>query len=248
MEVAEGVHHFATGPFNWYVIDEGGRLTLVDAGFPGHYEVFAEGVRSLGRELKDVAAILLTHAHADHLGFAERVRRLTLAPVFIHRADVEKSRRRLQLPWIGLLSHAWRPYTAKMLTVATLHGVFPGQPVGKAFGFEDGASLDVPGRPIALHVPGHTPGEAAFYLPARKILISGDTLITRDLYTGREGEPTLAGEGLNYDTRLAAQSLDRLRGLGRLTMLPGHGRPWVGDMAQAVDGARASERSIQRSR
>ena len=35
MELVKGVHHFQTGPFNWYVVEEAGRITLVDAGFPG---------------------------------------------------------------------------------------------------------------------------------------------------------------------------------------------------------------------
>jgi len=48
MELINGIHHFETGPFNWYVIEESGRLTLVDAGFPGHYRVFLDGLRSIG--------------------------------------------------------------------------------------------------------------------------------------------------------------------------------------------------------
>lgn len=45
MEVAPGIHHFDTNPFNWYLIEEGGRFTLVDAGFPGHHRVFLQGPR-----------------------------------------------------------------------------------------------------------------------------------------------------------------------------------------------------------
>jgi hypothetical protein len=44
VELAKGVHHFPTGPFNWYVTEEGSRLTLVDAGFPGHFGVLEEGL------------------------------------------------------------------------------------------------------------------------------------------------------------------------------------------------------------
>ena len=112
MEILPGIFHFNTDPFNWYVIKEGSRLTLVDAGFPGHYPVFLEGLRSIGSDIKDVEAIILTHAHADHMGFAERLRQATNAPVFVHQADVAASGRPLQLPWFGLLSNAWRPFTA----------------------------------------------------------------------------------------------------------------------------------------
>lgn len=81
------VHRFDTGTFNWYVIEQGGRLTLVDAGFPGHYSIFRRGIAALGRSMADLEAIVLTHAHADHMGFMERLRRETGVPIFVHEAD-----------------------------------------------------------------------------------------------------------------------------------------------------------------
>lgn len=238
MQLAKNVHRFETGPFNWYVIQEDSRLTLVDAGFPGHYPVFREGIAALGRTLKDVEAIVITHAHADHTGFAERVRRETNAPLFIHKADLAKAGRILQLPWFGLLSHAWRPYTAAMLLQATVNGVFTLPSISKAIPFEDGGVLDIPGRPRAIHVPGHTPGETALLLPGPGVLLSGDALVTVDLFTGRAGVPQITGDLLTMNTQHAVASLDKLAGLGPLTMLPGHGKPWTGDMRDAVRQAR----------
>lgn len=43
MKIANKVHHFDCGSFNWYLIEEKGRLTLVDAGFPDHYNVYKKG-------------------------------------------------------------------------------------------------------------------------------------------------------------------------------------------------------------
>ncbi|MBI3885744.1 MAG: MBL fold metallo-hydrolase [Opitutae bacterium] len=239
MEITAGIHHFATGPFNWYVIEEGGRLTLVDAGFPGHYRTFLRGLESIGRSVKDVEAIIVTHAHADHLGFAERVRRATGAPLFVHRDDLAAVGRRLELPWFGLLSHAWHPFMASMLTRAVVDGLLLQLSITHAQGCVDGQVLDVPGHPVVLHAPGHTPGEIALHLPQRGVLLSGDVLITRDLVTGKNGAPQLAHRSLNRDTQLARRSLDRLRELGRVTMLPGHGRPWTGEMREAIELARA---------
>jgi len=240
MELVNGIHHFETGPFNWYVIEESGRLTLVDAGFPGHYRVFLDGLRSIGRSIKNVEAIVITHAHADHTGFAERVRRETNAPVFIHQNDVAMAARVLQLPWFGLLSNAWRPFTGGMLGRAIVNGVFAMPSITKARPFKDGDVLDVPGRPHVLHVPGHTPGESALYLPERKVLISGDTLVTLDLFSGNAGAPQLPHRLLNCDDKLARRSLDRMQELGEVTMLPGHGRPWIGKMTDAIRIARAN--------
>lgn len=234
MEVAKGIHHFPTGPFNWYVIEEAGRLTLVDAGFPGHYDVFREGLRSIGRELKDIEAVILTHAHADHMGFADTVAKGAKVPVFIHEKDVTASRRALQLPWFALLSNAWRPFMANVLGRAIANGVFSMAHVSNPQPFQDGDILDVPGRPHVIHTPGHTPGEVSFYLPAQGVLISGDTLVTRDLYSGRVGSPQLTRPRLNDDYAEARKSVHRLKDLGRVTMLPGHGQPWEGEIAEAI--------------
>ena len=238
MEIADGVHHFSTSPFNWYVIADGGRLTLVDAGFPGHYREFIAGIRSIGFTVRDVAAIILTHCHADHTGFAERLRKESDATVYIHQADQSAIGRRYQLPWLGLLSNAWRPFVASLLGHATRNGILTMPRIQSSVAFADGDELDVPGRPQVVHVPGHTPGEVAFYLPDRQILFSGDTLVTQCLMSGKATIPRVPARRLNHNAKQAARSLDRLRELPDVTLLPGHGQPWQGSMIDAVARAR----------
>lgn len=228
------LYRFETGPFNWYVIRQDGRVTVVDAGFPGHYAVLRRGLRQIGAELRDVTAILLTHAHADHMGFAERLRRDSGAPVFVHAADAAAAQRTLRLPWAGLLGNAWRPYVASMLSHATANGVFLMPPIRQVRTFDDNQVLDVPGRPTVLHLPGHTPGEVAFLLDGGSVLLSGDTLVTRHLLTGRYGAPQVPPPSLSHDYAQAHRSLARFRELGTLTMLPGHGKPWHGDLSACV--------------
>lgn len=239
-EVAAGIHHFDTGPFNWYLIEEESRLTLVDAGFPGHYKVFRKGLDSLGYTLKDLEAIVLTHAHADHIGFAERVRKESQVPVYIHGADAAMAQKSLQLPWFGLLSNAWRRYTATMLGVAVINGVFTFPHLTQVQSIKDGQILDIPGRPRVLHTPGHTKGEIVLHLPERRALISGDTIVTRNLLTGELGRPQLTNPILNYNFKEAQRSLDILGELGRVKILPGHGNPWEGDIKEAIEIAKQS--------
>ena len=233
--VAPGIYHFDTGPFNWYIIEEEGRLTLVDAGFPGHYSVFVKGIQSLGFEMKDLEAIILTHAHADHIGFAEKLRKQTNVPVFIHKEDERMASTPLQLPWFGLLSNAWRPYVATMLGTAIVNGVFSLPRIHKLRTFSDCETLNVPGQPLVIHTPGHTDGEVVFYLPKRKVLFSGDTLVTRNLMTGKLGNPQITHPLLNNDFKQAHRSLGLLNEIGKVTMLPGHGKPWFGEIQEAVE-------------
>lgn len=236
------VHRFETGAFNWYVIEQAGRLTLVDGGFPGHWGTFRAGLAALGRSVRDIEGIILTHAHADHMGIIERARRASGAPVFVHGADLRAAGRTLRLPWFTLLSNAWHPYVAGMLGHATLNGIFAMPGIEGLRAVEDGQRLDLPGRPVVLHTPGHTAGEISLVLEGAGIVLAGDTLITRSLLRGTQGGPQLAAPGLTHDAAEGLRSLDKLAGLGHATLLTGHGLPWAGEMAEAVAMARAAAR------
>ena len=235
MEVATGIHKFDSGPFNWYLIEENERLTLVDAGFSGHYNVYKKGLESLGKTSKDIEAIILTHSHADHIGFAEKVRKETGVPVFVHKKDAKMACKPLQLPWFGLLSNAWRVYTAKMLGVAIINGVFSFPHLTKVETVVDGQILDVPGRPKILHTPGHTDGEISLLLESRNVIITGDTIVTRNLLTGEVGQPQIVNPILTNNYKQAIRSLDLLKEIGDVTILSGHGIAWIGNMKDAVN-------------
>jgi glyoxylase-like metal-dependent hydrolase (beta-lactamase superfamily II) len=70
--VAPGVHRIEDAFTNWYLVEDDGRLTIVDTGVPTSWESFQLG--KLGRSRSDVAAVVLTHGHFDHVVFAERAR------------------------------------------------------------------------------------------------------------------------------------------------------------------------------
>ena len=92
MQVTEGIHRLTQGVTNFYLIGESGKYTVVDAGTPGDWAYFASSLGGLGAKLADVDAVLLTHAHPDHTGFAERARSEASAQVWIHRADERAAR------------------------------------------------------------------------------------------------------------------------------------------------------------
>ena len=91
-EVAEGVHRLTNGVANFYLIEESGKLVLVDAGAPKDWSLFTQAALDLGKVAGDLDAVLLTHAHTDHTGFAEHARAATGARVWVHDQDVQMAR------------------------------------------------------------------------------------------------------------------------------------------------------------
>ena len=59
-EIAAGVHRLATRYENWYLLESGGRLTLLDAGLPGHWSDFCSALARLGHTAADIDTVLIT--------------------------------------------------------------------------------------------------------------------------------------------------------------------------------------------
>jgi glyoxylase-like metal-dependent hydrolase (beta-lactamase superfamily II) len=105
--------------------------------------------------------------------------------------------------------------------------------------FTDGETLELPGRPRVVQLPGHTPGMSALWLEGRGVLLTGDGLVTWNPLTGRLG-PQIMPSGLNRDTPQALRSLDVLDRIGAQVLLPGHGEPWTEGAAEAARLARVA--------
>lgn len=239
MQVAPGVHRLTNGVSNFYLCEEGGRLLLIDAGATGDWKGFASEIAALGHSPKDLAGILLTHAHSDHTGFSERARTEIGTPVFVHEADQEAARTgRTGKPEAGLGPYLRRLEAWRTLFGLLFHGGTRVVPIHEVHTFSDGQRLDLPGAPEVLHLPGHTEGMAGLFSPRLGALFTGDALVTRNPLTGRRG-PQIMPRGLNRNSRQALDSLERLNGLSAAVTLPGHGDPWTGPVDEAVRTARA---------
>ena len=238
MQVADGVHRLTGGVCNFYLIEDGGRLVLVDAGAPRDWDLLVRALPALGRGLGDLDAVLLTHAHSDHTGLAERVRATASEPDRIHQADDAQPKRAKPGNNDGRAS-AYLLRVEFYRTVLSLarRGATRLIPIREVSTFADGETLEVPGRPRVVHAPGHTPGCAALLLEGRRVLLTGDVLATRNPLTGRVG-PQVMPSGLNRDTPMALRSLDVLDTITADVLLPGHGEPWTGGAPEAARRAR----------
>ena len=170
MQIAPGVHRIGDdSTVNAYLLEEAGEVTIIDAGVPGYYRDLPRELARMGRTLADVRALLLTHGHTDHIGFAERLRREHHVPVSVHAADAALARGEVPNPAKGLGPTKLGPLLG-FLWFAMLHGGLRTPKLRQVATFGDGATLDVPGSPRVILTPGHTPGSAVLHVPSRNAL------------------------------------------------------------------------------
>lgn len=237
-EVTDGVFHVEGPGTNWQLLVERDAVTLVDAAWPRDLRLVARSLETIGRRPEDVAVILLTHAHRDHLGTAAELHRRYGTPVRSHvdeaphaRGDVveEVSKR-------ALLARLWRPTVLLFVANVIRQGGTKVTRVPDVETFDEGGPLDVPGCPIPVATPGHTSGHCSFHIPDRGVVIAGDAFVTVDLLRRRPMVGPMP-RVFNHDHPQSVASLHRLAALDAHVVLPGHGAPFRGTPAEAVERA-----------
>lgn len=235
-DVAEGVHRIGEHYVNWYLVEEAGRITVIDAGLPASWDSLLNALREIGRSPSEIAALVLTHAHFDHIGFAERARVELGVPVWVHENDASLSKR----PWLYMSERSpllyLGPKTLPIMSSFVRAGAPRVRRIREIHRFANDDILDVPGSPSVVFTPGHTLGHCALHLPERDCLITGDALVTLDPYTAKRG-PRLVSRAATADSERAIGSLVALSRTGARNVLPGHGEVWAEGIERAVEEA-----------
>lgn len=230
---------------NWYLVEEGGRMTAVDAGLPGYGKALPSDLSLLGRSPRDIEALVLTHSDADHTGLA-RTLRDGGARVLIHGADEATLRKpgpkSGDAAPINIVPQLRHPALLKLIAHLVASGALRPTALEGAETFTGDDVLDVPGRPRAIETPGHTPGHCALYFEEKGVLFVGDALCTRHPITGRPGAQVMPAV-MNVSTDECFDSLRAIEGIPAQVVLAGHGELWRDSPARAVESARRLGRS-----
>ena len=239
--VADGIHLVSHAHVNCYVIEGEGGVTIVDAGLPGSWGPLTSVLRDAGYRPRDIRAVVLTHAHFDHVGCAKALQERIDAPMYIHPGDMDLaahpySYAHEQPRAIYPITH---PRAIPILLAMTGAGALKVTGVTGLREMRPGRELDVPGRPMVIATPGHTYGHCALHLRDRSVVLTGDALVTLDPYTGRTGPRIVAGAA-TADSDLNFASLRPLAATGANIVLPGHGDPFTDGIENAVDLARSA--------
>lgn len=185
------VHGLSVGPLQentYLLVGESGRGVIVDPGDEPE-RILAE-VRRVGLRPE---AILLTHAHFDHVGAVAPLVETLKLPVYLHPGD------------LALYQNAAQN--------AARWGLAIPQPPEPVEPLAEGQQLDFGLGLLVLFLPGHAPGHVAFYAPGH--LVSGDVLFRGGIgrYDLPGSDPQALFASLQKLTKLPPQTV----------VYPGHG-------------------------
>ena len=227
MKIAPGIHRIGgNSMINAYLVEQAGEVTIIDAGVPGYYSDIDRELAAMGRTPADVRALVLTHGHSDHIGFAERLRRERGVPVSVHEADAALARGEVPNPAKGYGPVKPVPFLG-FLWFTLLHGGLRTPQLQQVAAFGDGATLDVPGSPRVILTPGHTPGSAALHVASLGALfvLGVEHLAGDDSAQGvrdQDAGPPSGDRDSGMLTRTAARGSTRGEDIGLA------GKPWLG--------------------
>ncbi len=224
-------------PVNLYLL-EADRPVLIDTG-PKWDPVLAELVSdlaALGRRIEDLATVLVTHHHVDHSGLAGVLAERSGAPILLHPVDIpqvsgDPAFREMVLAEIEAAVRYWglpeRFQKSVSRNFSKFYKYASGLETSAWTPLEETDALSLAGRTFeVIHCPGHSAGLCVLWEPARRLLFANDHLLPDISSNPTYYIPPYRGKRTGLGDYL--ESLERIRDLPALRVLPGHGEPFEG--------------------
>lgn len=213
---------------NIYVIEDGEKLTLIDSGqmLPVAREQLETSLRSIDRDVREIARMLITHLHRDHYTMGVYLRKEFGSQVILGKGEIP-SMRFMHVP-------SWRPLDSQFRLLAicgaekVIHELRPQvnpdeMPLSHYqdpdLWLDDQSEVELSGRHLkVIATPGHTRGHVVFHDGDNGLLFAGDHVLPHIT-------PSLGFEALPPELPLHdyLDSLIKIRSLPDTQLLPAHG-------------------------
>ncbi len=223
-QIADGLFRAGGTDVNWYLAKEGNDVTLVDSGYPGDTAAVLASIEAVGCKPGDVRAVLLTHAHVDHMGAANHLYAAHGVPTWMDPDEVAHARRELleQAGPLDVVKQLWRPGVLPWSLRISRAGATRDARLAHATAFPTQGPLDLPGNPVPVATHGHTSGHSAYLFPGLGAVATGDALVTGHAVSRTTG-PQLIPEWFNHGPSDPREGVAPLAELDAELLLPGHG-------------------------
>ncbi len=226
-QISDSVYVVAGTNVNWALVSDGSGVTVVDAGYPGDSDAVLDSIRQIGHSLGDVAAVLLTHAHLDHIGAIPALVEQVGMPVYTGAEEVRHAKREyLQQIGPAAMIRQLSSAPGRRWVTHTVRAVIGhiGMSVPEATVAQEVALAALPGGFAAVPSPGHTSGHTAYLMPSEQVLFSGDALVTGHPLAEYVG-PQVLPAVFNHDEDMTLRTARQLAAQPARIVVPGHGKP-----------------------
>jgi glyoxylase-like metal-dependent hydrolase (beta-lactamase superfamily II) len=167
------VHTLFTGVANTFLVENSRGVMLIDAGMPRQAARIVNAIRARGHTPQDVRLILITHGHIDHAGSARTLKKLTGAPIALHRGDA----RLVETPSLKIPPGRTATTEAIGALMRAFGWLMPLEIFTPDILLDDGQSLREFGFAArVVHTPGHTAGSLSVLFDDGTLFV-GDAIL-----------------------------------------------------------------------
>lgn len=173
---------------NAYLVEGNNGNLLIDTGWntPDAYSTVAGYLKNYGFTIKDISHIFITHIHPDHCGLAGKIRQLSGAEIYIHEKEASMLNSRyidvdelIKDTYEMLIANGVPENEASSLSKASLPAKQLVVPIPEYNGLIGGEKISFePFEFTVLFTPGHSPGHISLYEPHKKLLFTGDFILS----------------------------------------------------------------------